>query len=120
MLKGYVQCHISILPVKNFKESLEYYKNILGFDVAWIWDEDGYAAVKCGEVEIHLDKQDEIAPYKSYLFVENADEIYAFYKEQGVEIIHDIESKPWGVREFTFRDINGHLFRVANSEEEKS
>jgi len=116
MLKAYAQCHITILPVKDFKESIEYYKNVLGFDVAWIWDEEGYGAVQCGEVELHLDKQEKIDPCKSYLFVENADQIYAFYKEQGVKIIKEIETKPWGVREFTFEDINGHLFRVAHSD----
>lgn len=117
MMKTYGQCHITILPVKDFKESLQFYTNVLGFDIAWIWDEDGYGAVRCGEVEIHLDKQDHVAPYQSYLFVENADQIYAWYKEQGVKIIKEIESKPWGVREFTCEDINGHLFRVAHHEE---
>lgn len=116
MQKSYAQCHISILPVKNFKESLEFYTKVLGFDIAWIWDEEGYGAVKCGEVEIHLDKQETVNPYSSYLFVENADHIFSFYKKQGVKIIKEIESKPWGVREFTFEDINGHLFRVAHSE----
>lgn len=118
MLRNFAQCHITILPVRNFKESLDYYTNTLGFEVAWIWDENGYGAVKCGEVEIHLDRQEIVHPNHSYLFVKNADQMYDFYKENGVKIIREIESKPWGVREFTFEDINGHLFRVAHSEEE--
>ena len=91
MLKGYAQCQITILPVRDFKESLAYYTNVLGFEVAWIWDEDGYGAVTCGGVEIHLDRQDIVVPYRSYLFVENAEEIYAFYKEQGVKVVTEIE-----------------------------
>lgn len=121
MLVGYVQCQIPILPVKNIKEALDFYRDMLGFNVAWIVDGD-YAAVQCGDIVIHLvnvDKHEKIAPYMSYLFVENADEIYSFYKSQGVEIIQQIESKPWGVREFTFQDINGHMFRVAHCEKEK-
>lgn len=120
MLTGYVQCQIPILPVKNVNETLDFFRDMLGFDVAWIVDGD-YAAVQCGDIVIHLvhmDKQEQIAPYMSYLLVENADEIYSFYKSQGVEIIQQIESKPWGVREFTFRDINGHMFRVAHWEKE--
>ena len=117
MLKNFAQCHITILPVKDFKESLKYYTEVLGFDVGWIWDEDGYGAIQCGDVEIHLDKQETVHPYQSYLFVENADQLYDLYKSQGVKIVKEIESKPWKVREFTFEDINGHLFRVAHSEE---
>ncbi|MBD3922959.1 VOC family protein [Paenibacillus sp. PR3] len=117
MFKDYAQCQITILPVRNFKESLEFYKNVLGFDVAWIWDDEGYGAVHCGGVEIHLDKQDVIHPYQSYLFVNDVDVIYAWYRDQGVRIVKEIESKPWNVREFTFEDINGHLFRVASNEE---
>lgn len=118
-MKGYVQCQIPILPVKDFKESLEYYRDVLDFEVAWIWDENGYAAIKCGEMEVHLDKQENFETYRahSYLFVENADEVYSLYKRKGVKITQEIESKPWGVREFTFQDINGHRFRIAHSEE---
>lgn len=121
MLTGYVRCQIPILPVKNIKEALDFYRDMLGFNVAWIVDGD-YAAVQCGDIVFHLvnvDKHEKIAPYMSYLFVENADEIYSFYKSQGVEIIQQIDSKPWGVREFTFQDINGHMFRVAHCEKEK-
>lgn len=116
-MKGYVQCQIPILPVKHFKKSVEYYRDVLGFQVAWIWDEDGYGAVQCGDIEIHLDQTDSFSPYRahSYLFVESADEIYSLYKKRGVEIVDEIESKPWGVREFTFRDVNGHMFRIAHS-----
>lgn len=116
MFNDYAQCHITILPVRDFKQSLEYYTKVLGFEIAWIWDEEGYGAVRCGGVEIHLDKQEVIHPYQSYLFVDVVDDIYTWYREQGVHIVKEIESKPWGVREFTFEDINGHLFRVASNE----
>lgn len=117
MFRPSIQCQIPILPVSDFQQSLLYYTEVLGFDVAWIWDEHGYGAVSCGAIEIHLDKQENIETYSTYLFVSNADELYTHYKKQGVDIIREIESKPWGVREFTFRDINGHRFRVAHMEE---
>ncbi|WP_282942145.1 VOC family protein [Paenibacillus sp. RC67] len=118
MFNADIQCQIPILSVIDFQQSLHYYTEVLGFEVAWIWDEDGYGAVRCGEIEIHLDKQEYIEVSSSYLFVKNSDVVYSYYKQQGVEIIKEIESKPWGVREFTFRDINGHKFRVAHIEEE--
>ncbi|WAC14617.1 hypothetical protein [Dyadobacter pollutisoli] len=28
----------------------------------------------------------------------------------GAEITEEIENKPWGLRQFAVRDLNGHLF----------
>ncbi|WP_239634212.1 VOC family protein [Paenibacillus sp. H1-7] len=118
MIQQYGQCQIPILPVSNFQESVRYYTDVLGFEVAWIWDEDGYGAVTCGGIELHLDRQDVISPAAFYWFVHNADEVYSYYKSQGVDIVKDIETKPWGVREFTFRDLNGHMVRIAHNVED--
>jgi catechol 2,3-dioxygenase-like lactoylglutathione lyase family enzyme len=109
------QCQVPILPVYRMDDSLAFYRDVLGFEVAWIWEDHGYAAVRCGEIEFHLDVQDSFATYRahSYLFVDQAEEIYADYQNKGVDIVRQLEQKPWGVKEFTFRDPNGHLFRVA-------
>lgn len=109
------QCQVPILPVFCMEDSLAFYRDVLGFDVAWVWKDNGYAAVRCGGIELHLDVQKSFATYRahSYLFVEDVEEIYAVYKTKGVDIEQEIEQKPWGVKEFTFRDINGHRFRVA-------
>lgn len=110
-----IQCQVPILPVRNMDESLAFYLDVLGFKVAWIWDDNGYAAIQCGDIEFHLDVQESFTTYRahSYLFVQNIDEIYTLYKSKALDIVQDIEQKPWGVREFTFRDVNGHMFRVA-------
>ncbi|NIK76786.1 putative glyoxalase superfamily protein PhnB [Paenibacillus castaneae] len=112
---GYIQCQIPIIPVLNMNDSIAFYRDVLGFKVAWIWNDNGYAAIQCGEIEFHLDVRESFSTYRahSYLFVQNADEIYTSYQNKSVEIVHEIEHKPWGVKEFTFRDINGHMFRVA-------
>jgi uncharacterized glyoxalase superfamily protein PhnB len=40
--------------------------------------------------------------------VEDVDEYYERYRSK-VDIIDEIEDKPWGDREFTFKDPNGYL-----------
>jgi uncharacterized glyoxalase superfamily protein PhnB len=109
------QCQVPILPVLSMDDSLAFYRDTLGFDVAWVWNDNGYAAVKCGGVEFHLDVQESFTTYRahSYLFVEDVEEIYAVYKSKGVDIVQEIEQKPWGVKEFTIRELNGHRFRIA-------
>lgn len=114
-MRGYIQCQIPILPVKDVLKTVEYYHDVLGFNLEWIWDDGGYAEVTCGEILLHFDKQEEISPTSAYLFVNDVDEVYAYYQKKGVNIIREIESKTWNVREFTFQDLNGHMFRVAQS-----
>ncbi|WP_284646449.1 VOC family protein [Paenibacillus silviterrae] len=117
---GYIQCHVPVLPVLNMDDSLTFYRDVLGFEVAWVWDDNGYAAIRCGDVELHLDVQASFQPYRvhSYLFVQNIDEIYGHHAARGVDIVTSLERKPWGVREYSFRDINGHIFKVAQDDDE--
>jgi uncharacterized glyoxalase superfamily protein PhnB len=47
-----------------------------------------------------------------YIFVgRDIDDLFAAYKAQGVTIRNEPESYPWGLREFTIEDNNGHLLR---------
>jgi uncharacterized glyoxalase superfamily protein PhnB len=40
----------------------------------------------------------------------------AYYRERGAKIVEGIASHPWGMREFTIEDNNGHRFRIGHSE----
>ncbi|WP_460473002.1 hypothetical protein [Emticicia fontis] len=40
------------------------------------------------------------------------DASYLELKNKGADIIDDIEDKPWNQRQFTVRDLNGHLFYI--------
>lgn len=114
-MKKYIQHQVPALPVKDIKVSLEYYRDILGFDIGWIW-KNSYASVFNGEIEIHFDKQDIISPQTIHFFVEDADKVFEFLKNQKVDIIKDVESTPWGMREFSIREINGHILRIGHGE----
>lgn len=46
--------------------------------------------------------------YFDYIDIENMDELYIEYKNHEVEILSNIENKPWGQREFAIRTIDGH------------
>jgi len=116
-MKKYIQHQAPILPVKNMKSTLEYFVNSLCFEIAWIW-EDGYASVFNGDIEIHFAREHNIVPQSIYFFVKNADVVYDFLIKQNVEIIKEIESTPWGMREFAIKDINGHIFRIGHGEKE--
>jgi hypothetical protein len=46
---------------------------------------------------------------RAYLFVENADALYAEYAAQGVEFTRGLGNMPWHCREFVVKDCDGRL-----------
>jgi catechol 2,3-dioxygenase-like lactoylglutathione lyase family enzyme len=104
------------LPVSDVRATQAYYRDMLGFKIAWIWQEE-YGAVYNGTTEIFFVREDgEIQPSCSFVRVENADEVMAIYRERGVKVVEEIASHPYGMREFSIEDNNGHRFRIGHSE----
>lgn len=104
------------LPVADVGRALAYYRDVLGCRIAWIW-EDSYAAVFNGDTAIHFVKADHPRPGAGcYVYVPSADELYARYRAAGADVVEDLASKPWGMREFAVRDPDGHVLRIGHGE----
>ena len=50
----------------------------------------------------------------TYIVVANPDEVYQRAKASGAEIIMEIEDRSYGGREFSCRDLEGHLWTVGS------
>ena len=99
--------------------TLAYYKDKLGFDCLGTWqDPPVYAIVardhhrihfRCAEPPaLHPDKYaDELLD--AYLFIEDADELYAEFTARGVEFTRSLANTPWQSREFVVKDCDGRL-----------
>ncbi len=104
------------LPVADVRETQAYYRDVLGFKIAWIWQEE-YGAVYNGMTELYFSRETgPIRPSIAFARVADADAALALYRERGVRIVEEIASHPWGMREFTIEDLNGHRFRIGHSE----
>ena len=57
-----------------------------------------------------------ITPSWQFIRVENADQALEEMRARGAKIVEEIASHPWGMREFTVEDPNGHRFRIGHSE----
>jgi hypothetical protein len=99
--------------------TLAYYRDKLGFECLGTWlDPPVYAIVARDKQTIHFRCAD---PPKSnpdkyadelldaYLFVENADSLYAEYADKGLEFIRGLGNMPWHSREFVVKDCDGRL-----------
>jgi uncharacterized glyoxalase superfamily protein PhnB len=111
-----------IAPVfftKDIPRTLAYYQAQLGFECLGKWQNPPvYAIVARDQRAIHFrcadpptanpDKDsDELLD--AYIFVEDADTLYAEYANRGVEFIRGLSNMPWHSREFVVKDCDGRL-----------
>ena len=108
---------------KDIPGTLAYYTDKLGFECLGTWLEPPvYAIVARDQHAIHFrcaeppkanpDKySDELLD--AYIFVENADALYAEYAARGVEFARGVANMPWQSREFVVKDCDGRLLAFA-------
>jgi len=99
--------------------TLAYYKAKLGFKCLGMWqDPPVYAIVARDQQAIHFrcaepptanpnKYSDELLD--AYIFIEDADALYAEYAARGVEFTRGLANMPWRSREFVVKDCDGRL-----------
>jgi predicted enzyme related to lactoylglutathione lyase len=99
------------LPVFDVERAQQHYHDVLGFDVGWIEPEKTMGAVSHAGVAIFFRKRETpFEPVVHWIFAEDLDGAYAAFKSSGANIDGPPETKPWGLRQFTVRDLDGNVF----------
>ena len=103
----------------DLRATLAYYADTLGFECVGTWDDPPvYAIVARDEHRIHFRLADPPKPnpdkyadelLDAYLFIQDADTLYAEYLARGVEFTRDLCDTPWHSREFVVKDCDGRL-----------
>jgi len=106
----------SIFPTMRFTDAdaaLEWLSRAFGFtERAAHRDEDGtihHAEMALGNGMIMFGQGDP-ASQTIYVAVDDADAQYAQAKAAGAEITREIEDTPYGSREYSARDLDGHTW----------
>ena len=109
------------LRVPDVGAAVDFYTTVLGFNLAFTWGEPpAMAGVNLGGVQIFLE-QGASAPHGCalYFVIGNADELHEYHRANGVEITQPPGDRPYGLRDYTVRDLNGyelgfghHLFNL--------
>lgn len=102
------------LPVPDVDAALAYYRDVLGFSVEGRHrDECGdvvFGSVLCGRANFYFSKTNRpIAPNRCYVFADEVDALCATFRARGARVIEEPADQPWGYRQFTVADINGHI-----------
>ncbi|MDR3694598.1 VOC family protein [Mucilaginibacter sp.] len=104
---------VAQLPVEDVEKAQIYYNEILGFEILWTYPDKSIGAVWQENATIFFATTNgPISPNIHWIFAENIDLTYAELKDSSAEIIEAIENKPWNMRQFAIRDLNGHVFYI--------
>lgn len=101
----------------DLAQSIDFYTDKIGLTLEFRY-EDFYAGIRAGEQVFHLkyvcekdptiDFVDENGHFHLYIGTDNADELAATLKNNGVEFAEEVHDTDWGSKEFVIKDDQGH------------
>jgi predicted enzyme related to lactoylglutathione lyase len=99
------------LPVADVERAQQHYRDALAFDIGWLAPDKTIGAVSRGDAAIFFrQRQAPFEPAVHWIFAPDIDGTYGELKSSGANIVDPLERKPWGLRQFTVRDLDGNLF----------
>lgn len=110
-LKGVV----AVLPVKDLVAASAFYQDKLGF--TQVFDMGGYVGIVRGPLELHLDGSGWGGGLVSVrINLTGIDDIHAEIAPKGVVMKDEpLETKPWGMRQFSVLDPAGNRVTFAQN-----
>ena len=109
----------------NIPGTLAFYNDKLGFECVGTWqDPPVYAIVARDQHAIHFrcadpptanPEKNEDELLDAYVFVEDADALYAEYAAKGAEFTRPLANMPWHCREFVVKDCDGRLLAFGSN-----
>ena len=98
------------LAVADVRGAAEFYTTALGFKPGFTWgDPPTMAGVNLGRVQLFLE-QGTPSPQGCavYFVIGNADQLHEFHRARGVEVLEPPGDRPYGLRDYTVRDLYGY------------
>ena len=102
------------LAVPDLARSTDYYTSVLGLRIDF--EAPGWSFLSRGLFRVMLGECTNATPaaglgdhsWYGYVTVSDAAALFAEYQRAGVEFTQQLSDKPWGMREFGIRTIDGH------------
>jgi catechol 2,3-dioxygenase-like lactoylglutathione lyase family enzyme len=108
--------HHTTLYVSDVLAAVDFYTNKLGFSLGFTWgDPPTMAGVNLDQVQVFLEQG---TPHPQgcamHFVVGDADELHEFHRANGVEIVMPPEDRPYGLRDYTVRDLHGYILNFGH------
>lgn len=108
-----------ILPVRDVRRSVAYYRDALGFERAWMYlDPPVHGGIALGRFQLQFTLCADHDAAGGAMLMIRVDDVAGFERQHraaGAEIVAALEDKPWGLAEYVVRDPDGHRLRFAGS-----
>ena len=103
----------TLFVVKDVLQSVEHYRDVLGFRVEFTYGEPAfYAGVERDNVAIHLQAASETKRQPGHgainVFVTGVDALYQELKSRGARTMEEPADRPYGMRDFDIVDLDGN------------
>lgn len=103
--------HHASLSVSDVLAAGDFYTKKLGFNLDFTWGQPPtMAGVSLGPAQIFLEQGTPCPKGCSvYFVIGDADELYEFHRAGGVDIVEPPEDKPYELRDYAVRDLDGYV-----------
>lgn len=109
---AYLLTAVPVLAVDDLDESIRYYRDRLGFELAWIWgDPPAVACVTRDDVELNLARRGDNGSRgacRVYVRLTDVDEYFEECRRNRVILIRPPTDQPHGMRDFAVTDPSGN------------
>ncbi|MBT1697002.1 GNAT family N-acetyltransferase [Fulvivirgaceae bacterium PWU4] len=117
-----------VLAVRDIVETVSYWHEVLGFPEKWTWGTPPtHGSVSWHGTSVQFTLNSELASVSAghsvFTRVRYVEHLYKLHQQKRAEIVAPLENKPWGLAQYTVRDINGYYVHFAGapvSERERS
>jgi len=104
----------TIMTVKNVAESMAYYRDKLGFDIAFEYGKPTFYVGMCsGEVSVHLVSANQTPRQPGNgavcIFVDDVDTLHANLVKRGAKVLKAPKDYDYGMRDFDVADLDGNM-----------
>jgi catechol 2,3-dioxygenase-like lactoylglutathione lyase family enzyme len=96
------------LPLSDLKAGIAHYRDVLGFRVNYADDRVGVMDRDTVTVLLMKRTARTSGAGEAYFYIDDADRLCAELREKGAAVQGDPVSFPWGLREFSVRDLEGN------------
>jgi uncharacterized glyoxalase superfamily protein PhnB len=111
--KAFLRKPVPELPVSDVERAQQYYRDVFGFEMGWITPGLEMGAVIGGETTLFFRKREgAFEPVVQWVFAQDIDATYEEMQAVGAKVVEALEMKPWGLRQFAVRDLDGNVFYV--------
>jgi len=97
------------LPLTELPAGIAHYRDVLGFQVNYADDQVAVMFRDAVTLLLFVRTPRNQGAGEAYFYIEDADKLWAELRSKGAGVLTDPVSLPWGLREFSVRDLEGNV-----------